>query len=183
MHCSACPHLCSLLCCEQRCTDHGAGCSALSPLGQGKEWSAPARPAWNEQSMDPSLTRCYSCALCCLALPGHGSSLQFLCPVCETWQATRYKHGSQCNDCHHREQRHPSSPQTPWESTSEHSPPLSMFGRPPGCIDQLTEIERSAIVTLHRVGWTQRDIAHSAALQREYCVAVGESVGRGPLSG
>ena len=36
-----------------------------------------------------------------------------------------------------------------------------MFGRPSGCIDQLSEIERSAIVTLHRGGWTQRDIAHS----------------------
>jgi transposase len=36
-----------------------------------------------------------------------------------------------------------------------------MFGRPSGCIDQLSEIERSAIVTLHRVGWTQRDIAES----------------------
>jgi transposase len=42
-----------------------------------------------------------------------------------------------------------------------HSPPLSLFGRPSGCIDQLSEIERSAIITLHRVGWTQGDIAHS----------------------
>ena len=34
-----------------------------------------------------------------------------------------------------------------------------MFGRPTGCIDQLTLVERAAIVTLHGVGWTGRDIA------------------------
>src|SRR6478752_2385591 len=34
-----------------------------------------------------------------------------------------------------------------------------MFGRPSGCIDQLTFVERAAIVTLHGVGWTGRDIA------------------------
>jgi transposase len=34
-----------------------------------------------------------------------------------------------------------------------------MFGRPAGCIDQLTLVERAAIVTLHGVGWTGRDIA------------------------
>jgi len=34
-----------------------------------------------------------------------------------------------------------------------------MFGRPSGCIDQLTTVERAAIVTLHGVGWTVRAIA------------------------
>lgn len=34
-----------------------------------------------------------------------------------------------------------------------------MFGRPSGCIDQLTFVERAAIVTLHGVGWTGQDIA------------------------
>jgi transposase len=34
-----------------------------------------------------------------------------------------------------------------------------MLGRPSGCIDQLTLVERAAIVTLHGVGWTGRDIA------------------------
>jgi transposase len=34
-----------------------------------------------------------------------------------------------------------------------------MFGRPSGCIDQLSLVERAAIVTLHGVGWTGRDIA------------------------
>ncbi len=36
-----------------------------------------------------------------------------------------------------------------------------MFGRPTGCIDQLTEVERSAIVTLNQVGWLHKDIAHA----------------------
>ena len=36
-----------------------------------------------------------------------------------------------------------------------------MFGRPPGCIDQLTTAERAAIITLHGVGWTGRDIAEA----------------------
>jgi transposase len=34
-----------------------------------------------------------------------------------------------------------------------------MFGRPASCIDQLTLVERAAIVTLHGVGWTGRNIA------------------------
>ncbi len=42
---------------------------------------------------------------------------------------------------------------------AEDSPPLSMFGRPSGCIDQLTTVERAAIITLHGIGWTGRDIA------------------------
>jgi transposase len=36
-----------------------------------------------------------------------------------------------------------------------------MFGRPSGCIDQLTEVERSAIVTLDKVGWLHKDIAEA----------------------
>lgn len=34
-----------------------------------------------------------------------------------------------------------------------------MFGRPSGCIDQLSLVERAAIVTLHNVGWIGREIA------------------------
>jgi len=34
-----------------------------------------------------------------------------------------------------------------------------MFGRPSGCIDQLTTVERAAIITLHGIGWTGREIA------------------------
>lgn len=35
-----------------------------------------------------------------------------------------------------------------------------MFDRPDGCLDQLSIVERAAIVTLHGIGWTGRDIAH-----------------------
>jgi len=34
-----------------------------------------------------------------------------------------------------------------------------MFGRPAGCIDQLSLVERAAIVTLHGLGWTGQTIA------------------------
>ena len=49
----------------------------------------------------------------------------------------------------------------PTEQKEEPSPPsdLSMFGRPTGCIDQLTIVERAAILTLHGIGWTGQDIA------------------------
>jgi transposase len=34
-----------------------------------------------------------------------------------------------------------------------------MYGRPNGCIDQLTLVERAAIVTLHNIGYTKSEIA------------------------
>jgi transposase len=34
-----------------------------------------------------------------------------------------------------------------------------LFSRPTGCIDQLTLVERAAIITLHGIGWAGRDIA------------------------
>jgi transposase len=36
-----------------------------------------------------------------------------------------------------------------------------MFGRPQGCIDQLTIVERAAIVTLDTLGWLHKDIAQA----------------------
>lgn len=65
-----------------------------------------------------------------------------------------------------------------------------MFGRPSGCIDQLTEMERSAIITLDKVGWLHKDIAqalhcseNSVSLwvnrwREEHCVADHERSGR-----
>jgi DNA-directed RNA polymerase specialized sigma24 family protein len=41
------------------------------------------------------------------------------------------------------------------------SPPPPLFGRPAGCIDQLTTVERAAIVTLDGLGWLHKDIAHT----------------------
>src|SRR5687768_7912900 len=104
--------------------------------------------------MDSSLICCCVHVLCCLALPGLVCFAQFLCSVCNRPKAVRYKHGTMCNDCHHEQQQlqyHPPLPPSPSPSLS---PPPSMFGRPEGCIDQLTFVERAAIVTLHQVGWT-----------------------------
>jgi len=74
-------------------------------------------------------------------------------------KAARHKHGSQCNECHHAAQRLESLPPLPLSPPPSPSPPLSMFGRPSGCIDQLTIVERAAIITLHGIGWTGRHIA------------------------
>jgi transposase len=61
-----------------------------------------------------------------------------------------------CHDC-----RFPSSlPPLPPSPPPSSSPPPSIFNRPDHCIDQLSFIERAAIITLHKVGWTGCDIAH-----------------------
>ena len=60
----------------------------------------------------------------------------------------------------------------------EPSPPLSMFGRPTGCIDQLTTVERAAIVTLHGMGWTGRDIAQELHCSEHTVITVGALGGR-----
>lgn len=70
-----------------------------------------------------------------------------------------------CVDCHNQQQRHSSSTAAAAATTSSSqtdsslSPPFSIFGRPDSCMDQLTDVERSAITTLHKIGWTGRDIA------------------------
>jgi len=70
----------------------------------------------------------------------------------------------QCDECEEK-RRHaphhpaPSSP-APLQQPAISSPPsASLFGRPSGGTDQLSLVERAAIVTLHGVGWTGRDIA------------------------
>jgi transposase len=70
----------------------------------------------------------------------------------------------QCNACHERRRLHaregePASPAAATAASVTPSPQLSPFGRPAGCCDQLTLVERAAIVTLHGVGWAGRDIA------------------------
>jgi transposase len=60
---------------------------------------------------------------------------------------------------HDHARRYPSPAAAATPAPAAPSPPPSLFGRPHGCIDQLTFVERAAIVTLHGVGWTGRDIA------------------------
>ena len=96
----------------------------------------------------------------CPSLPD--CTIQHQCTGCQHWKTAAHMHGKQCRDCYNQE--HPPHPaftaaaSTPPPSTSS---PLSMFGRPTGCIDQLTTVERAAIVTLHQLGWTGQDIAQT----------------------
>ena len=116
-------------------------------------------PLCNELRMAPSLTRCCARVLCCLFHAVPMLSVQFLCPVCDTWKAVRHKHGSKCSDCHNQQHRHPADAAAAATPPAAHSPPPPLFGRPSGCIDQLTIVERTAIVTLHKLGWLHKDIA------------------------
>ena len=85
------------------------------------------------------------------------------CRDCGSWTHRRSDRTHRCDNCarRHREQlQQEAAPAAAAVAPpSSPSPPLSMFGRPSGCIDQLTTVERAAIVTLHGVGWTGRDIA------------------------
>jgi transposase len=86
---------------------------------------------------------------------------QEFCQQCGDWTGTAGRSRHQlCQQCKTAEY-HPSSATAATPPPSEPSPPLSLFGRPTGCIDQLTEVERAAIVTLHKVGWTGGDIAQA----------------------
>lgn len=60
---------------------------------------------------------------------------------------------------HDHARRYPSSPAAATPASPDPSSVLSPFGRPAGCIDQLTTVERAAIVTLHGIGWTGHAIA------------------------
>ena len=55
----------------------------------------------------------------------------------------------------------PPLPPSPPPAPSPSLPTPGLFGRPEGCIDQLTEVERTAIVTLHKIGWKGQDIAQA----------------------
>ena len=62
-------------------------------------------------------------------------------------------HGKQCRDCYNLQHPpHPAAASAASAPPSSPSPTLSMFGRPSGCIDQLTTVERAAIVTLQAGG-------------------------------
>ena len=70
---------------------------------------------------------------------------------------------NQCSSCHskawRRQQLVSASDASQQEQQPAESSSASMFGRPTGCIDQLTIVERAAILSLHGVGWTGQAIA------------------------
>jgi hypothetical protein len=77
---------------------------------------------------------------------------QFFCSTCRKWKPVSKKHGHECNDCHNAQllsALHASLPPSP---SPEPSTPLSMFGRPSGCIDQLTTVERAATFVCNDCG-------------------------------
>jgi transposase len=84
---------------------------------------------------------------------------QHSCQQCgETFTANPDDRHHFCPACNHA-RRYPSSASVTHPPPSEPSPSPSLFDRPEGCIDQLTEVERAAIVTLYKTGWTGHDIA------------------------
>ena len=72
----------------------------------------------------------------------------------------KHKHGVMCVECHNQKQRHSTSPQTPWESTSEHFPPLPLSAHNPHSHSHLSHDQRVAITVLHKEG---RDDSYIAA--------------------
>lgn len=85
--------------------------------------------------------------------------VQYHCNTCSKWKPVSKKHGHECNDCHNAQllsALHESLPSSPPPS---HSPPPPLFDRPQGCVDQLTLVQRAAIVTLDKIGHTRSEIA------------------------
>ena len=109
----------------------------------------------------PSLTRNCFCVPLRVGAGGWLCSVQHPCKQCGKPMTVHEgeKHHL-CPECNHA-RRYPSSAVAAAPPPSSSSPPLSMFGRPSGCIDQLTEVERSAIVTLDKLGWLHRNIAEA----------------------
>lgn len=70
-------------------------------------------------------------------------------------------HGTVCTHCIWEEERLKHLPSLPPSPSPVPPLPPTLFGRPEGCIDQLTEVERAAIVTLHKIGWTGKSIAQA----------------------
>jgi len=99
--------------------------------------------------------------VCCVVLP-LAPDMQEQCRGCSRWIKKTSNRTHICLDCrrqYEHNDEHAGSTAAATAPPPSPSPPLSMFGRPSGCIDQLTTVERAAIITLHGIGWTGRDIA------------------------
>lgn len=99
-----------------------------------------------------------------LALSGLPLLVQFLCAICCTWKDTRYKHGTKCNECHHTQQRHPSSSVAAAPAPSAPSPPPPLFPLPRR--KHLLTVERAAVVVLEKQGRTRQEIGQQLAVSQ-----------------
>jgi transposase len=77
---------------------------------------------------------------------------QVQCQGCSHWMSKAKADGhAHCRACRDSASVAPVAALSP--------PPQSLFGRPVGCLDQLSLVERAAIVTLHGLGWAGQAIA------------------------
>jgi len=83
-------------------------------------------------------------------------TVQEYCALCPARLDTRSNDGHKlCSAC----RCPPALPPLPPSPSPSASPPPTLFDRPNGCIDQLTLIERAAIVTLAKIGHSRSEIA------------------------
>jgi transposase len=81
---------------------------------------------------------------------------QVQCERCQHWMPKAQASGHRlCLSCRHP----PTAAAAAAPAGTAHSLHPSLFGRLKSCIDQLTLVERAAIVTLHVVGWAGAEIA------------------------
>ena len=91
------------------------------------------------------------------------SRVQFRCPGCGVWKDKRSNGSNSCWPCEKHMQLHghwPCDAPPPSPPPAETPSPPTLFDRPSGCIDQLTLVQRAAIVTLDKIGHTRSEIAH-----------------------
>jgi transposase len=96
------------------------------------------------------LTRWCRFVRACLVRPGRSRVLQF---ECHRHMHMRHKHGRVCNDCNNDRQRAPPPPPPPPPQ------PSPLFDARADTHMPLSQVERAAIVTLHRNGDTRTQIA------------------------
>jgi transposase len=127
--------------------------------GVRKVRNAPECPA--AQCCPPPALSLRAVCSCAVVRVGAGTHLQEQCrwPECKSVAQHDPKGRHHLCELHEHERRYGPYPLLPPSPAPSPSPPPGLFGRPAGCSDQLTLVERAAIVTLHGVGWTGRDIA------------------------
>jgi transposase len=109
--------------------------------------------------MSRSLTCCSHRVLLWVDVGGCCSCAQIPCKQCGKLTAQREgeKHRL-CKACNHVRQ-YGALPAAAASSSSAPSPPPPLFDRPEGCIDQLTLVQRAAIITLDKIGHSRSEIA------------------------